>query len=100
MQPLIRVVFSIFQDVIEYRKKQRILRVRMLDGSVKTLQVDDSHTVAQLMITICFRIGKAMSMDINQLPHNVVSFNEFLLFPVALKPECHWRLKSTRGTCG
>lgn len=29
----------------------------MLDGTVKTLQVDDSHTCAQLMITICSRIG-------------------------------------------
>jgi len=30
----------------------------MLDGSVKTMYVDDSHTVSQLMITICSKIGK------------------------------------------
>ena len=42
---------------MEYRKKQRKLKVRMLDGSVKTVAVDDSHTVAQLMITICSKIG-------------------------------------------
>ncbi len=48
------------QDLIEYKKKQRILRVRMLDGTVKTLQVDDSHTVSQLMITICSRIGMSL----------------------------------------
>jgi len=29
----------------------------MLDGSVKTLMVDDSHTVTQLMITVCSKIG-------------------------------------------
>ena len=49
--------YLLLQDLLEYKKKQRILRVRMLDGTVKTLQVDDSHTCAQLMITICSRIG-------------------------------------------
>ncbi|KAI0230740.1 Talin-1 [Lamellibrachia satsuma] len=44
-------------DLLEYKKKHRMLRVRMLDGTVKTLQVDDSHTVSQLMITICSKIG-------------------------------------------
>jgi len=32
----------------------------MLDGSVKTLQVDDSHTVNQLMVAICSRIGRSI----------------------------------------
>ncbi len=50
-------VFVYIQDLLEYKKKQRILRVRMLDDSIKTLQVDDSHNVAQLMITICSKIG-------------------------------------------
>jgi len=45
------------QDLLEYKKKHRVLRVRMLDGSVKTLMVDDSQTVAQLMITVCSKIG-------------------------------------------
>lgn len=44
-------------DTLDYRSKQRILRVRMLDGSLKTMQVDDSHTVAQLMLAVCSRIG-------------------------------------------
>ncbi|XP_067653820.1 talin-1-like isoform X2 [Haliotis asinina] len=44
-------------DLLEYKKKQRILKVRTLDGALKTLQVDDSHTVGQLMITICTRMG-------------------------------------------
>lgn len=29
----------------------------MLDGAVKTMQVDDSHIVSQLMVVICSRIG-------------------------------------------
>ena len=45
------------QDLLEYKKKHRVLRVKMLDGSVKTLMVDDSHTVSQLMITVCSKIG-------------------------------------------
>lgn len=37
--------------------KLRIIRVRMLDGAVKTLQVDDSQNVTQMMVAICSRIG-------------------------------------------
>ncbi|CAD7082909.1 unnamed protein product [Hermetia illucens] len=45
------------QDVVEYRRKIRTLRVRMLDGAVKTILVDDSQPVSQLMVTICTKIG-------------------------------------------
>ncbi|XP_043217689.1 talin-2-like isoform X2 [Amphibalanus amphitrite] len=45
------------EDVIEYRKKLRPLRVRMLDGTVKTMLVDDSQIVSNLMVTICTKIG-------------------------------------------
>ncbi|KHJ45469.1 I/LWEQ domain protein [Trichuris suis] len=44
-------------DLLEYKKKLRTLKVRMLDGTVKTLMVDDSLPVGQLMIVICARIG-------------------------------------------
>ncbi|XP_063237314.1 talin-1 isoform X2 [Bacillus rossius redtenbacheri] len=44
-------------DLLEYRKKLRTLRVRMLDGTVKTLLVDDSQPVANLMVVICTKIG-------------------------------------------
>jgi talin len=44
-------------DPLEYRKKVRILRVRMLDGTVKSLYVDDSQTVGNLMVLICTKIG-------------------------------------------
>ena len=46
------------QDLLEYRKKLRTLRVRMLDGTVKTLLVDDSQPVANLMVVICTKIGE------------------------------------------
>ena len=45
------------QDVLEYRRKTRTLRVRMLDGAVKTILVDDSQPVSQLMVVICTKIG-------------------------------------------
>ncbi|XP_015597713.1 talin-1 isoform X2 [Cephus cinctus] len=44
-------------DQLEYRRKLRTLRVRMLDGTLKTLLVDDSQPVANLMVVICTKIG-------------------------------------------
>ena len=43
---------------MEYKKKQRPQKIRMLDGSVKTVMVDDSKTVGELLVTICSRIGE------------------------------------------
>ena len=34
----------------------------MLDGAIKTLQVDDSHTVDHLMITVCSKIGQLVHL--------------------------------------
>uniref|UniRef100_A0A8D2QIZ2 Talin 2 n=1 Tax=Zonotrichia albicollis TaxID=44394 RepID=A0A8D2QIZ2_ZONAL len=45
------------EDILEYKKKQRPQKIRMLDGSVKTVMVDDSKTVGELLVTICSRIG-------------------------------------------
>lgn len=45
---------------MEYKKKQRPQKIRMLDGSVKTVMVDDSKTVGELLVTICSRIGKIL----------------------------------------
>ncbi|RWS15528.1 talin-1-like protein [Dinothrombium tinctorium] len=44
-------------DVLEYKRKMRTLKVRMLDGTVKTVLVDDSQPVANLMVVICTKIG-------------------------------------------
>ncbi|CAB0031459.1 unnamed protein product [Trichogramma brassicae] len=44
-------------DLLEYKRKSRTLRVRMLDGALKTVLVDDSQTVANLMVVICTKIG-------------------------------------------
>lgn len=44
-------------DLVEYRKKIRTLKVQMLDGSVKTMMIDDSQPVANLMVVICMKLG-------------------------------------------
>nr|CAH7755545.1 unnamed protein product [Callosobruchus chinensis] len=44
-------------DTLEYRKKQRPLRVKMLDGAIKTMMVDDSQIIANLMVVICTKLG-------------------------------------------
>ncbi|CAJ0956652.1 unnamed protein product, partial [Mesorhabditis belari] len=45
------------QDTVEYRRKIRLLKVRMLDQAIKTVPVDESQPVQQLMTTICAKIG-------------------------------------------
>uniref|UniRef100_A0A8C4QNG4 Talin 2 n=1 Tax=Eptatretus burgeri TaxID=7764 RepID=A0A8C4QNG4_EPTBU len=44
-------------DLLEFCKKQRPLKVRMLDGTVKTVMVDDSKNVGDMLLTVCSRIG-------------------------------------------
>ncbi|CAG4985145.1 unnamed protein product [Colias eurytheme] len=44
-------------DSLYYLEKVRNLRVRMLDGSVKTMQVDESKNIGDLMVLICEKIG-------------------------------------------
>lgn len=44
-------------DVLEFRVKIRPLRVKTVDGTVKTVLVDDSHTVKELINTVAEKIG-------------------------------------------
>uniref|UniRef100_A0A3P8WQW6 Talin 1 n=1 Tax=Cynoglossus semilaevis TaxID=244447 RepID=A0A3P8WQW6_CYNSE len=44
-------------DTLDYKKKQRPLKIRMLDATVKTVMVDDSKIVSDMLMTICARIG-------------------------------------------
>ncbi|CAJ0573825.1 unnamed protein product, partial [Mesorhabditis spiculigera] len=50
-------------DTVEYGKKTRLLKVRMLDGAIKTVGVDESQPVQQLMTTICGKIGISNSEE-------------------------------------
>ncbi|XP_014254779.1 talin-1 isoform X2 [Cimex lectularius] len=44
-------------ELLEYKRKFRTLKVRMLDGTVKTMLVDDSQPVSKLMVVICTKLG-------------------------------------------
>ena len=46
-----------FQDTIEYKYRFRWLYIRTMDGTRKTLRVDDSKTLAELMLPICTKMG-------------------------------------------
>lgn len=55
------------QDVLEYKKKQRPQKIKMQDGAVKTIMVDDSKTVGELLVTICSRIGECINYENHEL---------------------------------
>jgi hypothetical protein len=46
-----------FGDVVEFRKKFRVLKVKTLDESVKNMLIDESLPVKELVEVICERIG-------------------------------------------
>lgn len=54
------VCFNIFfKDHVEYKSRYRPLKIRLLDGTIKTILIDDSLIVAQLMVYICTKFGIA-----------------------------------------
>jgi talin len=46
-------------DVLDFKKKHRTLRVKLIDGAVKTVLIDDSLPVGLLVQTVCSKIGSA-----------------------------------------
>jgi talin len=46
-----------FGDVLEFKKKHRILKVKTLDNNVKNILVDESTNVKAIVEVICQRIG-------------------------------------------
>ncbi|XP_073240951.1 talin-like [Porites lutea] len=44
-------------DMLEYKTKVRHLKIKFMDGSVKTLQIDDSHNVGQILDSVCMKMG-------------------------------------------
>jgi talin len=45
-------------DTIEYKKKHRPLRIQTLDGTTKTVIVDESLPVLNLVTVVCEKFGK------------------------------------------
>lgn len=44
-------------DMLEYKSKVRHLKIKFMDGTVKTLQIDDSHNVGQILDSVCMKMG-------------------------------------------
>ena len=44
-------------DMLHYKSKLRLLRVKTLDDSVKTLRIDESQTVTEVVKVVCAKIG-------------------------------------------
>ena len=44
-------------DVLHYRSKLRMLRVRTLDGSMRTLLIDENQTATEIIKIVCAKIG-------------------------------------------
>ena len=49
------------QDLLEYKSKLRKLRIKTMDEMVKTMYVDDSLPVSQLMVTICSKMCECLT---------------------------------------
>lgn len=54
-------------DNVEYKKKHRPLKVRMMDHAIKTVLVDESEAVQSIVETICRKIGIANSEEYSLL---------------------------------
>lgn len=50
-------------DTLEYKKKHRLLRVFLMDNTVKTILIDESLSVAELNGQVCEKIGEWESFD-------------------------------------
>ena len=44
-------------DLLEFKKKHRPLKVRMMDNSLKTVLIDESLSITQLVDAVCRKIG-------------------------------------------
>ena len=51
-------------DLLEYRKSISPLRVKTMDGSVRTLLVDHSQNAGELVKVACAKIGKTNNYEL------------------------------------
>jgi talin len=78
--------FEAGQTVLHYKDKFRYLKVKMLDGSVKTVLVDDSQMVGIVLETICDKVG-------------ITNVEEYSLF-IEDVPDDRYSTLSRGGTLG
>lgn len=94
------VTFPLFsQDVLEYKKKQRPQKIKMLDGAIKTIMVDDSKTVGELLVTICSRIGIGLYEITSETGECFFSQSGIPLFDQAQRRSLLWNIHARLITC-
>jgi talin len=70
------------EEILEYKKRHRNLRIQMVDGTVKTIMIDDSATVGENLTTICEKIGLPNPEEFSlQRPENEVWLKPGLSLP-------------------
>ncbi|KAI9224863.1 hypothetical protein BC828DRAFT_435962 [Blastocladiella britannica] len=61
-------------ELVEFKKKHRTLRVRLLDGTIKTVLIDDSLPVLLLSQSVCAKIGIANADEYSLALENQTDF--------------------------
>lgn len=61
-------------DLLELKKKHRILRVKILDGSIKTVWVDESANVGTVVALVCEKLGIANPAEYSFQPDENSNF--------------------------
>lgn len=55
-------------DILELRKKHRVLKVWLMDKTVKSVLIDESLPVSKIVAAICQKIGLANAIEYSLLP--------------------------------
>ena len=59
-------------NILHYKNKLRLLRVKTLDDSIKTLQIDESQTVTEVVKAVCAKIGMLTVSSLHDLSVEVL----------------------------
>ncbi|RKO99778.1 hypothetical protein CXG81DRAFT_4250, partial [Caulochytrium protostelioides] len=61
-------------DALEFKKKHRPIRIRMLDGAIKTVIIDETLVVQELVAIACEHIGIMNAEEYSFSPENTENF--------------------------
>ena len=57
-----------FGDILELRKKHRVLKVMLMDKSLKSVLIDESLPASKIVAAICQKIGLSNAIEYSLLP--------------------------------
>ena len=67
-----------FKYLIEYKRRSRNLRVKTLDDTTKTIAIEDSLVVQQLVVVVCEKFGSSLRARAHQLTGDVADRPELI----------------------